>query len=103
MSTGLANSQPCFKAGSAAPGHARRALLHAIAAEGYTGEQAEIFESSVVFIVIEKIRCRIVGHIKIRPADIVIVAPGRAQAIIMMRIVYSSFFETSSNVPSPLL
>ena len=80
-----------------APVDAHRTLLHAVAAERDSGEQADIFEGSVVLVAIEKIRSGVVGYVKIGPAVVVVISPGCAEAVIMMRVVDAgllrNFFE----------
>src|SRR5437588_11724834 len=75
-----------------APVHAHGSLLGAVSTQRGTREQSNIFEGSIVLVPIEKIRARIVGHVKVGPAVIVVVSPGRAQAVVVMGIVHSGFF-----------
>ena len=80
-----------------APVHTHRTLLHAVATQRDSGEQANIFKRPVMLVVIQKIRAGIVRDIKVGPAVVVVVAPGRSQSVVMMRIVDASllrnFFE----------
>jgi len=56
------------------PVHAHRTLLHAVAAQRHSGEQAYVFKGAVVFVVVEKIWACIVRDVEVGPAVVVVVA-----------------------------
>src|SRR5438105_4437928 len=72
--------------------HAHGALLAAVGAERSARKQANILESSIVIVVVEIIRTRIVGYVQVRPTVIIVVTPHALHAEVVLGIVDSSCF-----------
>ena len=67
------------------------AQLLAVCAQGHAGKKASLLKGTVVLVVIKEIRSGIVGHVKIGPAIVVVVAPYDTQAIAVSGIVNPGF------------
>src|SRR5438132_1158934 len=71
--------------------NAHGAQFLAVCAQGHAGKKASLLKGTVVLVVIKEIRPGIVGHVKIGPAIVVVVAPYDTQAIAVSRIVNPGF------------
>ena len=69
-----------------APGHAHRTERLAFAVHGNAADHRVVGERAVVIVVIEMIGRRVVGDEQIGPAVVVVVTPGRAEAIVFVGI-----------------
>src|SRR5215813_8941875 len=69
--------------------HSHRSLSAAVTAERGSAEHAYVGERSIVIVAVKVVRRGIVGHIQIRPAVIVIVAPHRPEAVIQVGVVHA--------------
>src|SRR6516225_10621659 len=69
--------------------HSHRSLSAAVTAQRASAEHAHVSERSIVIVAVKVVRRGVVGHIQIRPAVIVIVAPHRTKAVIQVGVVHA--------------
>ena len=62
--------------------YAHRPLLKAVSTQRRAAEHRDIFKRAVVLVAVEIIRARVIGHVKIQPAVVVVVSPDHSQAVI---------------------
>ena len=74
------------------PSHAHVALFLPIRTERHAGEHSGLFKRPVVLVAVKIIWAGVVGHVQIGPAVVVVVAPNRPQAVVVVGIVHAGFF-----------
>src|SRR6267378_323220 len=72
--------------------YSHRSLFLSIPAQGRTGKEADLFESAVMFVVVEVVGSRVVGYVKVWPVIVVVIGPHALHSKIVIRVIHSRLF-----------